>query len=298
MEAKHAFMKGRFGHGIFYRTEDFLVFITIISVLVRKMGLTVIAFCPMFNHVHFLVKDIKTQRLRLFILRAATLFVKQYNLDYSRKGPLFKKPFGYSVKKSVKIILGSVAYVFNNPVAGKLSKKAIQYRWNLLAYIGNRTPFSKPIRKDLCRHVMRLALKKVDYFRSRNMFLTYNALRNIFKNLDEEEHKQIIDYILFSYIFLSFESLEELYGNYDKLIASIDSNAGSEFDLEDEYGDHSCYRTMLNLVKKLGYKDKKLNFEMFPDEEVDKLFSLILTTTNIPPYNINRFLHRNNEAEQ
>ena len=32
MEAKHAFMKGRFGYGIFYRSEDFLVFITIVSV--------------------------------------------------------------------------------------------------------------------------------------------------------------------------------------------------------------------------------------------------------------------------
>ena len=298
MEAKHAFMKGLFGHGIFYRLEDFLVFITIVSVLVRKMELTVISFCPMFNHVHFLIRDITTQRLRSFILRVATMFVKQYNLDYSRKGPLFKKPFGYSVKKSVKIILGSAAYVFNNPVAGKLSRKAIQYRWNLLAYIGNKTPFSNPFRKDLCRHSMRLALQKVDYFHSKNMFLTYTALRNIFKDLDEQEHKQIIDYILFKYNFLSFESLEELYGNYDKLIAAIDSNAGSEYDLEDEYGDHSCYRTMLELVKKVGYKDKKLNFESLPDKEVDKLFSLILTTTNIPPYNINRFLHRKNEAER
>ena len=298
MEAKHAFMKGRFGHGIFCRSEDFLVFITIVSVVVRKMGLTVIAFCPMFNHAHFLIKDIGKQRLRLFIKRVGILFVKQYNLDYARKGPLFKKPFGDSFKRSVKIILGSVAYVFNNPVAGKLFQKAIQYRWNLLAYFENKNPFSQPIRKEFCRHVMRVALKKVDYFYSKTIYLTYDALRNIFKNLNEEEHKQIIDYILFKYTFLSFESLEELYGNYDKLIASIDSNAGSEYDLEDEYGDHSCYRTMLDIVRKLGYKDRKLNFESLPNEEVDKLFTLILTTTSIPPYNINKFLHRNNSAER
>ena len=298
MEAIHAFMKGRFGQGIFYRSEDFLVFITIVSVLVRKMGLTVISFCPMFNHVHFLIKGISIQCLRLFILRTATTFVKQYNMDYSRKGPLFKKPFGHSVKRSVKIILGNVAYIFNNPVAGKLFRKAIRYRWNLLAYLGNRNPFSEPIRKESCRHVVRLALKKVDYFHSRNMYLSYNALRNIFKNLDKEEREQLIDYVLVKYNFLSFESLEGLYGNYDRLIVAIDSNAGSEYELEDEYGDHSCYRTMLDIARRLGYKDRKLNFESLPEEEVDKLFNLILATTNIPPYNINKFLHRNSEAER
>ena len=292
MEAKHAFMKGLSGYGIFYRTEDFLVFITIVSVLVRKMNLTILSFCPMFNHIHFLIKDISKQRLRSFIQRVAITFVKQYNMYYSREGSLFKKAFGYSIKRSVKIIMGSCAYVFNNTVAGKLFKTAKEYKWNLLAYLESDHPFSKPLVKKTCRHKMRIFLEKVDYFNKNNMYLTYNVLESIFDKIKKEEHSQLVDYILSKYSFLSKEALLELYADYDHLIAAINSNAGSEYELEDEYGDHSCYRTMLGIVRKLGYKGNKLNFEALPSEEVDDLYNLILSNTAIPSYNINRFLHR------
>ena len=135
---------------------------------------------------------------------------------------------------------------------------------------------------------------KVDYFFSNDMFLTYNALRDIFKDLDKQEHSQVTDYILTKYNFLSQESLETLYGGLGNLFTAIDSNAGSEFELDDEYGDHSCYRTMLDFVRKLGYFGKKLNFESHTGKEVDNLFHLIRSTTKVSPYNIDKFLHRNN----
>ena len=75
------------------------------------------------------------------------------------------------------------------------------------------------------------------------------------------------------------------------MLIAIDSNAGSEFDLEDEYGDHSCYREMLKVVKKLGYKDKRLNFEAIPEKELNYLFNLISRRTKSPSSCIKKFLH-------
>lgn len=291
MEARHAFIKGRSGFGIFYRTEDFIIIISIISVLVRNMKLTVLAFCPMFNHIHFLLNNIELPTLRLFIQRMAIIFVKEYNKEYGRKGPLFQKPFGSSIKNAVKIIMGSVAYTFNNPVAGKLCKTAKEYRWNLLTYCKSRNPFSNPLKKDTARHQMRVALRKVDYLYSNGRYLTYDALRDIFKFLNKKENAQMIDYILIKYNFLSLESLETLYDSFDKMLIALDSNAGSEFDLEDEYGDHSCYRLMLSLVKKLGYTGRKLNFESLSEEEAGHLFNRIRSVTKAPSACINKFLH-------
>ena len=291
MDARHAFIKGLAGNGIFYRTEDFLVLITIVSVLVREMGLVVIGFCPMFNHIHFLFKNIGLRVLRLFIQKMAITFVKEYNKEYQRNGSVFQKPFGSSLKKVVKVILGTVAYVFNNPVAGKLCPTAVEYRWSLLAYLKSENPFSAPLRKRTCHNVMRKALNMVDYFYSNNKPLSYSALRNIFSGLDPAEYQQIIDYILSKYNFLSKHSLEELYKSVDKMLIAIDSNAGSEFDLEDEYGDHSCYREMLKVVKKLGYKDKRLNFEAIPEKELNYLFNLISRRTKSPSSCIKKFLH-------
>ena len=293
MEARHAYLKGFRGNGIFYRSEDFIVLITIVSVLVRDMGLSVLAFCPMFNHIHLLFKNISLSSLRRFIQRMAIIFVKEYNNEYGRKGTVFQKPFGSSLKTAIKIIMGSVAYVFNNPVAGKLSKNAREYRWNLLAYRRCCHPFSEPLRKENCRHRMRVTLAKVDFFYSNGSFLSYSSLRDIFKDLNPTEHDQIVDYILSKYNFISFESLVELYGTYEKMLGALDSNAGAEFELEDEYGDHSFYRKMLNTLMRYGYKNKRLNFESLPEDEVKRLFNLLRATTGAPRSCINKFLHSN-----
>ena len=291
MEARHAYIKGRRGDGIFYRSEDFIVLITIVSILVKKAGMKVMAFCPMFNHIHFLIKNISLNTLRRFIQRLAIIFVKEYNNEYGRKGPVFQKPFGCSLKRTAKVIMGCVAYVFNNPVAGKLSRAAREYQWSLYAYHNNKNPYSEPLKKETCRNKMRVALKKVDYFHAKGQYLSYATLRDIFEYLNQKEHLQMIDYILSKYYFLSKESLEELYGSFSRMLIAVDSNAGAEFELEDDYGDHSFYRTMLGTVMKYGYTDLKLNFESLPKNEVRRLYDLLSARTHAPRDSINRFLH-------
>ncbi|MBQ6185840.1 MAG: hypothetical protein IJK48_08220 [Bacteroidales bacterium] len=292
MQARHAFIKGLKGFGIFYRLDDMLVFFTIVSVTVHRMGLTVLAFCPMFNHIHFLFKEISLYDLRCFIHRITSVFAREYNVRYERRGPLFQSPFGSSIKRGIKIIMGCIAYVFNNPVAGRMVKTALEYRWNLLAYHDNPCPFSKKLRKDHCRNAMRVALRKVDYFFKNGKYLSYNVLKNLFHGLDRDEINQLIDYIIFKYNFLAFKDLEELYGDFGKLITAVESNAGSEFDLEDEYGDHSCYQEMLAIVKSLGFKGSSLNFEKLSEDSKDSLFWILKNRTHASPSSIYKFLHR------
>ena len=291
MEVRHAYIKGLRGNGIFYRSEDFIVLITIVSVLVKKGGVKVMAFCPMFNHIHFLIKNISLNDLRRFIQRLAIIFVKEYNNEYGRKGTVFQKPFGCSLKRTIKIIMGCVAYVFNNPVAAKLSRAAREYRWSLYAYHNNKNPYSEPLKKETCRNKMRVALKKVDYFHAKGQYLSYATLRDIFEYLNQKEHLQMIDYILSKYYFLSEESLEELYGSFSRMLIAVDSNAGAEFELEDDYGDHSVYRKMLGTVMKYGYTDQKLNFESLPRKEVGRLYKLLSERTRAPRDSINRLIN-------
>ena len=291
MKATHAFIKGRLGGGIFYRSEDFLVYITIISVHVRIMGLSVLAFCPMFNHIHFLFKEIELNSLRCFIQLAGKAFVREYNEEYGSKGSLFQKHFGRSVKKGLKIILGCVAYVFNNPVAGRLDRKAEDYKWNLLAYRDNMYPFSKPVNRKTCRHALKVAMEKIDYIHKSGSYIGYAALGNILAVLNKEETRQVTDYILSKYSFISYEMLDELYGSHDSLLIALESNAGAEYDLEDEYGDHSCYRRMLVCVMELGFTGNKLNFERLSEEELRALYYIIKSKTNAPLSCICKFLH-------
>ena len=139
---------------------------------------------------------------------------------------------------------------------------------------------------------MRYSLDRVKYYVNNALHLNYRALRIIFNDLNTEEHQQVIDHILAAYGFLDYRMLESLYGSYERLLTAIDSNAGSEYDIEDEYGDHSHYREMLKVVMKLGYTGSKLNFEPLPQNRIDSLFFLLRKETNAPAQCINKFLHR------
>lgn len=292
MDARHIFVKGAEGQGIFYRLEDFLVYYSITSVLAKEMGLTVLAFCPMFNHIHFLLGSASLASCRRFIQRIAIIFVKEYNDEYGREGSLFQRHFGSSRKSEVKKILGCIAYIFNNPVAGKLCKRAIDYRWNLAAYYNSNHPFSKRIWRKECRAPMHRALSIIDFSYSRGRHLTYGCLRDIIKDLDPEEIHQVTDYIVSKYNFLSYASLRFLYGSHEKMCLAIEANAGSEYEINDEYGDHSCYRKMLRIVQELGYSGRNLNFERVPPEERTRLAKQLHERVNAPMKSINKFLHR------
>ncbi|MBQ1618936.1 MAG: transposase, partial [Bacteroidales bacterium] len=54
--AHHLYLKALNGNVLFYRTEDYVFFLSLLSVLARRYGIDVEAMCIMFNHIHLFVK--------------------------------------------------------------------------------------------------------------------------------------------------------------------------------------------------------------------------------------------------
>lgn len=289
MVAKHVFLKGRNGWGIFYRIEDCLVYFTLYSVLVRQMHLCVLAFSIMFNHTHSLFKIIAGGKVSDFQRRMESCFAHEYNTEYKRTGPVFNSPFGQSDKKGVKNIISAIAYNANNPVAGRMCKKAADNRWTLLAYYNNPNPFSKKLVKRDCRYAMRQALKIVDLYYSTGKHLGYAVLRRLYARLDMEEKRQMTDYIIYKYNFLSYKDLIEIFGSFDKALEAINTIAGNEYELEDEYGDHSNYQRMLALSLQLGFEGP--NYENLDERQIRKISSTIYAKINPKIDQIRKFLH-------
>ena len=63
--------------------------------------------------------------------------------------------------------------------------------------------------------------------------------------MNRKEKAQIIDYVISKYNFLDYDALINLYGSFEKAMIAVDSNAGAEYDLKDDTGDHSCYMKMI-----------------------------------------------------
>ena len=289
MKAKHVYMKGRNGWGLFYRVEDCLVFFTIYSVLVREMGLCVLAFSIMFNHIHSLFKDIVTPVLERFQIRLTTIFGKEYNGEYGRSGPIFQRRFGRAEKKAMKKIIACTAYIFNNPVAGKMCRKAIQNRWTMLAYYNNPNPFSDKLVKHGSRHAMRDALKLVDIYYTEGKYLGYALLRRIFTGLTAMEKQQVIDYIVYKYNFLEYSELEDIFDSFEDAVKVIDSIAGNEYDMEDDCGDHSNYQLLIKYSRLIGCEGP--NYDLLPREKIPMISRKLYAKVNATADQMRKFLH-------
>ena len=289
MEAKHVYMKGLCGWGLFYRIEDILVFFTVFSVLVRQMKLVVLSFAVMFNHIHSFFNKIMPETVTRFQIRLSTIFTKEYNTEYGRMGPVFNHRYGRARKAGAKKEIPCMAYIFNNPVAGQMCKRAVEYRWNLLAYYRNPHPFSEKLVKRSCRYKMRVALKVVDIYYSEGKYLGYPVLRRIFSGLEPKEKQQMVDYIVSKYNFLDYNELFKKMGDYDNVLLVVDSMAGNEYDMEDEYGNHSNYTKLLAASKALGFEGP--NFECLSSREIVSLSKMLFRRVNATQEQMRKFLH-------
>lgn len=64
--AHHVFLKALEGNVLFYRTEDYVFFLTLLYYTARRYGIGIEAVCIMFNHVHIFVKPTDSKRFKAF----------------------------------------------------------------------------------------------------------------------------------------------------------------------------------------------------------------------------------------
>lgn len=288
----HVYQKSNDGCIIFYDDVDFLVFLTVLSVVARKHGVKILGLAMMVDHVHILVLVDSKETLSSFVRDYSSIFAAEYNADSLREGRLFKSPFGSAPKYGDKKVRTATAYVFNNPVEKGICRRAIEYRWNLMAYFDNANPFSK--RKYLKdeRLACRKALKAVTFFFNEGKCLPYHILRALFAPLDDSERRRITDKIVSLYNPVDYDLLIRYYGSFEKMVTAFDSNTGSEYDIKEDFNRESddAYGQMCDKVRSL-YPGKlvKRVITLSPDEKKD-LSCTLYHTTDASTYQINKFL--------
>ena len=251
----------------------------------------VLAISLMFNHFHIIEHAWNILKSKSAIANAERLFTKEYNIRYSRTGALFKTPLGTAPKQSRKRALSSIAYVSNNPVAGKLHKKASDYRWSLLAYYVDRSPFSREIKRSCCSKPMLEAISIIDSYRKVNKPLRYSVLDKVMDRLDNLELEQIIDHIISLYNILDYNALIKIYGSWKNALTAFDISAGDEYDFCEEYENFSSYRSMQELTESFVGADidyhvlKQLN-----DNDIRNLTRFLHERMNPPVSMIRKFL--------
>ena len=278
---------------IFYSMEDRLVYYTIFSVMARNYEITVLALALMFDHIHFLIKATGRRMYALFIGTTTSTFVKAFNRDSGRKGPLFWKAYGNAPKRRDKDVRTCIAYNYNNSVEKKLFARAEQDRWNLLAYIDNPHPFSEPIDKKIASKKLLLSMDAADRYHNRNEYLDYPVIRKMFDGLDEVEHEQLLDYIISLYLPVDREKLLEYYKSYEDMVIAINANTGSEYDI-DEFFDpesHQDFVKMLEITRNSSFAADPRSIILAPLSQKWQIAETLMRMTGSSLNHVKRFLH-------
>lgn len=291
-EANHVYQRTVSGFNIFYDVEDYLVYYTVFSVLAVKYDIVVYGLCLMIDHIHSLFMSRSKNLMSRFISHVTLLFVKEYNSAHGRKGPLFEERFGSSVKNGIKLLRTAISYLYNNPVEKLLCGRAQDFRWNFLAYAHSRNPFSKKIVMREASYRLKRALKEVDYEVTCGRHLSYVQLRRLFAGLDKKERDQLVDYIISSYSVIRYDLLESCYGGWENTITAINSNAGSEYEINEVRYVKSDkeYRELIRYVREHGFARAGDVITLSEDDKLD-LYGKFSSHTSANRTQIGKFLH-------
>ena len=278
---------------LFYTISDFLVYFTVYCLMARKYSIRVFALCQMPDHVHDSVSSVSKRNLSLFKCEVNRRFSRAWNSCYGLTGPVFEGRFGSAPKPGDKKARTNLIYVNNNPVERRLVNRAIEYRWNYLAYGQTDYAFSDRLVIRNSSPAMKRAVKEVRHTFIAGLPMNYTLLKRLFGTLDRREGLQLTDYIISLYNVIEYDSASRFFGGFENMVRAIDSSTGSEYDLNEIFVGKSdvCYGQMTKvLLKDLHLSDVHDILSKSQDEKFE-LFRHLMHTTSADPKQIAKFLH-------
>ena len=124
----HVMLKGIDGRNIFLHEGDRKKFLSQVLQAKEKGGFSLLAYCLMENHVHFLLEE--NEDLGTIMKRITVGYVLWHNHQYGRSGHLFQNRYLSEVVETDEYLVTVTRYIHQNPVKGGLVKKAKSYQWS------------------------------------------------------------------------------------------------------------------------------------------------------------------------
>ena len=157
---------------------------------------------------------------------------------------------------------------------------------------GFRISFSEKLKfKDASQRLLR-AVRIVNNYASRNLYIGYDVVDSIFEGLSAKEKNQLVDYIIGKYNVINYRAVMSHFDTYEQFTLSMRSTTGSEYDLHEDKDrlSDTAYRSIVRELWKIGITDFGHIITMGSDEKklmAEKLRKL----TDVPMIQICKFLH-------
>ena len=135
----HLFNRGINKQKIFFSTENYLYFLGLLRKNSRRFQISIIAYCLMPNHYHFLVRQDGEKSISLFMRSMINSYAQGINKQYNRTGALFENRFKDKLVDKNEYVIHLSRYIHLNPVRAGLVNKPEGWEFsNYLEWIGKR----------------------------------------------------------------------------------------------------------------------------------------------------------------
>lgn len=96
----------------------------------KDSNITILSYCIMNNHAHFLIYSDKIEYLSKFMQKINTSYSRFYNKDNQRVGYVFRDRYYTQEILDIKQLYNCVRYIHNNPVKAHIVKSMAEYKYS------------------------------------------------------------------------------------------------------------------------------------------------------------------------
>jgi REP element-mobilizing transposase RayT len=135
----HAYNRGAGKGLLFFNPGNYEHCLRLVKRYHQKYGVTVIAYCLMPNHYHFLLRQEADEPLSRFINVLFNAYVQAVNRQQGRSGTLFEGRFRHVWVDREEYLAHLCRYIHLNPVAAGLASQPGDWPYsNYLEWVGER----------------------------------------------------------------------------------------------------------------------------------------------------------------
>ena len=126
----HVMIQGINKEYIFYDNEHIEKYLEIFNDNKQNYNISIIAYCMMNNHAHFLIYTEKIEELGKFIQKVNLKYLQFYNKEKNRSGVLFRNRYKSEPIYNKEYLINCIKYIHNNPVKANIVKSCEEYQYS------------------------------------------------------------------------------------------------------------------------------------------------------------------------
>lgn len=135
----HIYNRGANRNKIFFERENYLFLLKKLKHYSEKYHISVIAYCLMPNHYHFLLQQDGDISISIAVAYLFNSYSKAINKKYNRSGTLFEGHFNSKEVDDEKYLRDLCRYIHRNPVDDEIVKNILDWEFsNYHEWIGKR----------------------------------------------------------------------------------------------------------------------------------------------------------------